>query len=106
MQTHAGAGSCNNGTVVQTPCPAAEIYQMIEDGTMGTSSGDGLSQCLAETGATDVSMYYKAARIYNGGYNGWDKTNLGAGCCTKCYATDVANRLTGWHTGNTGCTLS
>jgi hypothetical protein len=101
MQSHDGSGSCNNGGV-QNPCPASEITQMITDGTAGTSSGDGLKQCIAESGATDVSMYYKAARIYNSGSinsNG----NLGAGVATHCYASDVANRLTGWTTAGSTC---
>lgn len=105
MQTNQGTGSCNRNGVVQTPCPNSEILQMIEDGTTGTATGDGLKQCLAETGVTDVSMYYKAARIYNGGLNGWVRTNLNAGCCTLCYSSDVANRLLGWHTGPSDCNL-
>lgn len=105
MQSHAGNGTCNSGGVVQTPCPKAEIVQMIEDGTAGTSSGDGLVQCLAETGVSDVSKYYRAARIYNGGVSGYNKDDLGSGCCTLCYSSDVANRLTGWSTGTSGCTL-
>lgn len=105
MQSNQGTGSCNMGGTVQTPCPEAEILQMIKDGTEGTASGDGLSQCIGESGSSGVDKYYKGARIYNGGINGWDKTNLGAGCCTKCYSSDVANRLTGWHAGASGCTL-
>ena len=105
MQSHAGSGSCNNGGVVQTPCPDSEILQMIKDGTEGTSSGDGLAQCLVETGVSDVSMYYRGARIYNGGVGGYNAADLGSGCCTLCYSSDVANRLTGWHTGVSGCSL-
>ncbi|OCK78407.1 carbohydrate-binding module family 50 protein [Lepidopterella palustris CBS 459.81] len=94
MQDHNGAATCNeNG--VQNPCPADTITQMIRDGTEGTSSGDGLKQCLAESKATDVSMYYKAARIFNSGSID-SSGNLGAGVATHCYASDVANRLTGW----------
>ena len=94
MQDHNGAATCNeNG--VQTPCPSSTITQMIRDGAAGTSSGDGLKQCLAESGATDVSMYYKAARIYNSGSIAAGG-NLGAGIATHCYASDIANRLTGW----------
>jgi len=78
---------------------------MIKDGTEGTASGDGLKQCLTETGDTDVSKYYRAARIYNGGLGGYHPDDLGTGCCTLCYSTDVANRLIGWDKGNSGCTL-
>jgi len=94
MQDHNGAATCNeNG--VQNPCPSSTITQMIRDGAAGTSSGDGLKQCLAKSGATDVSMYYKAARIYNSGSIAAGG-NLGLGVATHCYASDVANRLTGW----------
>ncbi|KAF7865845.1 hypothetical protein EAF04_006010 [Stromatinia cepivora] len=102
MQSHEGSGSCNSGNSVQNPCPKSEMVQMITDGTAGTASGDGLKQCLAETGATDVSMYYKAARIYNSGSIA-SGGNLGDGVATHCYATDVANRLTGWYTGTSSC---
>ncbi|CAD6445116.1 0517b6fe-5561-4156-8e87-25458961090c [Sclerotinia trifoliorum] len=102
MQSHEGSGSCNSGSSVQNPCPKSEMVQMVTDGTAGTSSGDGLKQCLAETGVTDVSMYYKAARIYNSGSIA-SGGNLGNGVATHCYATDVANRLTGWYTGTSSC---
>jgi hypothetical protein len=102
MQSHNGAGTCNDGTV-QNPCPPSEVLQMITDGTAGTSSGDGLKQCLAQTGATDVSMYYKAARVYNSGSIASTK-NLGQGIATHCYASDIANRLTGWSSGPSSCT--
>lgn len=105
MQSHNGTGSCNeiDGTV-QTPCPASEIYQMISDGTAGTSSGDGLEQLLAQVGGTDTSRFFRAARAYNGGINSVSD-NLGTGCCTLCYASDIANRLTGWVNAPHDCTL-
>ncbi|CAD0050230.1 unnamed protein product [Aureobasidium pullulans] len=95
MQDHAGTGTCNSGG----------IEQMIVDGTTGTTSGDGLVQCLSQAAASDVSQYYRAARIYNGGYSGFKADDLGTGCCTLCYASDVANRLTGWSSGVSGCHL-
>jgi len=106
MQDHAGTGTCNSGGVVSNPCPASEIEQMIVDGTTGTASGDGLVQCLAQAATSDVSQYYRAARIYNGGYSGFHANDLGTGCCTLCYASDVANRLTGWSSGPSQCHLS
>ncbi|KAI4763049.1 hypothetical protein E4T52_04816 [Aureobasidium sp. EXF-3400] len=105
MQDHAGSGTCNSGGVIQNPCPASEIEQMIVDGTTGTASGDGLVQCLSQAAASDVSQYYRAARIYNGGYSGFHANDLGTGCCTLCYASDVANRLTGWSSGASQCHL-
>lgn len=116
MQSHNGTGTCNTnnaplgipgiaGTgVVQTPCPESEIRQMITDGTEGTSSGDGLKQCLQEQGHTDVSRFYRAARQYNGGSID-PSGDLGKGCCTLCYASDIANRLTGWVKGARSCNL-
>jgi hypothetical protein len=101
MQSHDGAGTCNDGSVL-SPCPASTITQMIQDGTAGTTAGDGLKQCIAQSGASDVSMYYKAARIYNSGSIASTK-NLGAGVATHCYASDVANRLTGWVSASKLC---
>lgn len=62
-----------------------------------------MKQCLAEANASDVSQYYKAARIYNSGLLGTVLTNLGAGGSTHCYASDTANRLTGWSSRLSGC---
>lgn len=43
----------------------------------------------------DVSRFYRAARWYNAG--GVDPSgDLGKGCCMASFASDVANRLTGW----------
>ncbi|TKA35898.1 hypothetical protein B0A54_12345 [Friedmanniomyces endolithicus] len=103
MQSHDGTGSCNNGAV-QNPCPSSEITQMITDGATGTAAGDGLKQCMSESKATDVSEYYKAARIYNSGSVA-SSGNLQDGIATHCYASDVANRLTGWVKAGTACTL-
>ena len=106
MQSHDGAGTCNNAATVGVlnPCPASEITQMIEDGSEGTAAGDGLEQCLSESGATDVSKYYKAARIYNSGSIAADG-KLEDGIATHCYSSDIANRLTGWVQAASLCTL-
>ncbi|TVY58499.1 LysM domain-containing protein [Lachnellula cervina] len=101
MQSHAGTGTCHDPSV-QNPCPSSEITQMIQDGAGGTSAGDGLKQCIASSGATDDSKYFKAARIYNSGSIA-SGGNLGAGIATHCYASDLANRLTGWTGTSSGC---
>lgn len=102
MQSYNGSGTCNSNIpalssqgVVQIPCPKHETYQMILDGTNGTQSGDGLRQNFAEQGDTGAQGYYRTARIYNGG--GIDPSgDLGKGCCTASYVSDIANRLMGW----------
>lgn len=109
MQSHDGPGTgwakSSKGTVtVQNPCPAATITQMISDGTAGTATGDGLAQCLNEAGTSDVSAYYRAARIYNSGSVD-SSGDLGKGVATHCYASDIANRLTGWVQYPKNCTL-
>jgi LysM repeat protein len=101
MQSHDGTGSCHDPSV-QTPCPSPEINQMIQDGTGGTPEGPGLQQCITSSGASDDSKYYKAARIYNSGSIAAGG-NLGAGIATHCYASDLANRLTGWTGTSSGC---
>ena len=109
MQSHNGPGTCwkksSTGAVTVTnPCPAATITQMISDGAAGTPSGDGLAQTLNQAGTSDVSAFYRAARIYNSG--SVDKSgDLGKGVATHCYASDIANRLTGWVQAPKNCTL-
>lgn len=86
------------------PCPRDEITGMIQDGTGGTAAGPGLQQLLAQVGVSDVSRFYKAAVLYNSGSipaNG----QLEDATATRCYASDVANRLIGWSVGNSGCTF-
>ena len=108
MQDHDGDATCWSSSagkvVVQDPCPASTIIQMIQEGTGGTASGDGLAQCLNEAGSTDVSAFYKAARIYNSGSIA-PSGDLGQGVATHCYASDIANRLTGWVQYPHNCTL-
>lgn len=70
----------------------------------GTASGDGLANCINESGASDASAFYKAARIYNSGSIA-SSGNLQDGIATHCYSSDIANRLTGWVLAAHGCTL-
>lgn len=100
MQSHDGAHSCYN----KSPCPSTEIVGMIQDGTTGTSSGQGLQQILASAGS-GVSQYYKASRIYNSGSIAATGL-LQDGIATHCYASDIANRLIGWSDGPSSCNLS
>jgi hypothetical protein len=104
MQSHNGAGTCNDASGPLNPCPSSQITQMIRDGTTGTPDGDGLQQTLQQAGCEDVSKYYKSARIYNSGSiaSGGD---LGTGVATHCYAADIANRLVGWAGGESSCSL-
>lgn len=108
MQDHNGSATCWSNSagnvVVQNPCPASTITQMIEEGTGGTASGDGLAQCLNEAGTSDVSVFYRAARLYNSGSIA-ASGDLGQGVATHCYASDIANRLTGWVRYPHNCTL-
>lgn len=104
MQDHNGTASCNNGTKAQKPCQGETITQMIQEGTGGTTWGDGLAQCLNQAGTSDVSAFYRAARMYNSG--SIDASGeLGKGIATHCYASDIANRLTGWVQYPRNCTL-
>jgi len=88
------------GTI--TPCPASTIHQMVLEGTNGTDTSDGLLQLLekpdasgAEANSSDVSRFYRAARWYNSG--GIDPSgDLSKGWGTASFASDIANRLTGW----------
>ncbi|KAK0763278.1 hypothetical protein N5P37_004265 [Trichoderma harzianum] len=102
MQDHNGAATCNENGRVQNPCPSATIYQMILEGTAGTTSGDGLANCINQSGRSDVSAFYRAARIYNSGSIS-NTGQLQNGIATHCYASDIANRLTGWVNARNGC---
>ncbi|KAL7954027.1 hypothetical protein V8C34DRAFT_317631 [Trichoderma compactum] len=102
MQSHNGAGSCFG----ISPCPAATISLMINDGVAGTSEGPGLEKLLSQAKGqvhNDGSQaYYAASRLYNSGSA--DYTNLDNGLgSTACYASDVANRLTGWTLATSTC---
>ena len=104
MQDHNGANSCNSGGQVQNPCPQSVITGMVSDGTAGTASGDGLAQCINESGDSDVTAFYNAARRYNSGSVD-SSGDLCKGVATHCYSSDIANRLTGWITAPHGCSL-
>jgi hypothetical protein len=102
MQSHRGSISCDG----VNPCPKDRIVQMIRDGTAGTAHGDGLMQTLAKTkNATSddgARSYYAAARMYNSGSVDYNDLNNAFGS-TICYATDIANRLTGWTRAASAC---
>nr|POE93655.1 hypothetical protein CFP56_19667 [Quercus suber] len=98
FQSHQGSGSCNNGPgQVKNPCPATEIKQMVKDGVAGTSSGDGLQQTIAGSGAAHgtCTSYYRGSRAYNSGSVA-ASGKLEDGVATHCYVSDIANRLLGW----------
>lgn len=79
---------------------------MISQGTNGLNPGDtSLVNALQQAGCEDVSKYYKAARIYNSGSVA-STGDLGEGVATHCYASNIANRLTGWTTATCGCDLN
>ena len=106
MQDHDGQATCNDDRThqISTPCPSHTIAQMISEGAGGTEAGDGLAQCINQADGSDVSTFYKAARIYNSG--SVDASgDLGKGIATHCYASDIANRLTGWVKAKSQCTL-
>lgn len=85
-----------------TPCPESTIYQMIQDGTTGTT-GPGLQQDYPAArdpkygSYSDVQLAYRVARIFNSGSIGRDSNgnydlSLANGA-TASYASDIANRL-------------
>lgn len=102
FQSNQGEGTCNDGSMVQNPCPKDEIYQMIEDGVQGTAHGDGLEQLFDKATGNGAQRYYRAARMYNSGSVD-SPGNLGLGVATHCYCSDVANRLLGWSQGVSKC---
>ena len=82
---------------------------MIQQGTAGTSSGPGLQQILSQAslssgGTVNAQHFYITARMYNSGAVA-PSGDLGQGQATHCYASDIANRLTGWVLAPHECTL-
>ncbi|KIM95740.1 hypothetical protein OIDMADRAFT_133358 [Oidiodendron maius Zn] len=102
MQSHNGAGTCAN----VNPCPSNQVTQMIKDGTFGTSSGAGLKQLLTQARSAikdnGSRSFYAAARLYNSGSADYSDLDNGLGS-TVCYASDIANRLTGWTLAASNC---
>lgn len=75
---------------------------MVRDGLMGTPAGDGLKQIMqrqSTAGFKDAQMWYRVAREYNSGHVD-PSGDLALGGATAAYASDVANRLVGWHHGD------
>ncbi|KAI5359001.1 putative Lysozyme-like domain superfamily protein [Septoria linicola] len=91
-------GTCKDVSTTER-CPKAMIKQMIMEGTATNSEGMSLHDLLTKSGVSDVSKYYKATRLYNSGPNSipadkdLSSKELSS---TYTYASDVANRLTGW----------
>ncbi|KAJ5111953.1 hypothetical protein NUU61_001583 [Penicillium alfredii] len=102
MQTHNGKASCWNNGKGTKPCTKKQISAMINDGVNGEG---GLKKHLQQLGGkTDATTLYQVARSYNSGSLAPSK-NLGDGQgATPCYASDIANRLTGqWTDGPSTC---
>jgi len=57
---------------------------------------------LNQAGTSSDQDFYRAARIYNSGSIHYT-TRLECGIATHCYASDIANRLTGWVYAGHGC---
>ncbi|KAH7379441.1 hypothetical protein BKA66DRAFT_571272 [Pyrenochaeta sp. MPI-SDFR-AT-0127] len=95
LMQSAGQASCNPDGNPISPCPTDTIRAMIHDGTAGEGLRTTLKNSLDffdSAGVSDDSKWYKAARRYNAGEILMDANNLGIGP-TKCYASDIANRL-------------
>ena len=91
MQSH-------NGMAFNPAAPCTTIHQMVIDGTQGTAYGDGLVQLINQYG-----NYWSALRAYNSGSIAASGDLSDANGATKCYVTDIANRLTGWTFAKSSC---
>ncbi|KEF52297.1 uncharacterized protein A1O9_11537 [Exophiala aquamarina CBS 119918] len=96
-QSHNGQYSCNQNSVVLNPCPGSHIFGMIHEGVRGTMDGDGIAGVLNKVATCDDAGQYISGSIP-------DETRLEiAGLSTACYASDIANRLTGWVVAPSQC---
>jgi hypothetical protein len=109
MQTAGGAGKCNTGENapenVLNPCPKDMITAMVHDGVYGSAiqPDNGFLPLMKSKGGINIKNYYMVAKMYNSGVNS-DLASLSISSSgTPCYASDIANRLTGWTGGNSAC---
>jgi hypothetical protein len=102
MQSNNGQGSCAG----RSPCPREEIRLMLMDGA-GEGRNYGLKQAVdLNNGTRSPRRFYLAARAYNSGPLGFVPGHLEQGGATRCYASDIANRLLGWtHRADTACSF-
>ncbi|KAI4254434.1 MAG: hypothetical protein LQ352_003105 [Teloschistes flavicans] len=109
MQDHNGPATCNEDAAPVYPCPYTAIEEMIREGSAGTTDAMGRPQMGlveawrgAEGRLDGASRWYRTSRIYNSGSVD-PSGDLGLGVATHCYASDVANRLTGWSLAEDRC---
>lgn len=93
-----GLMQSNQGTEFSAKHANQSIYDMVQDGTQGTRTGDGLVQNLIY-----YHNAYAAARGYNSGTMPLSGNLSEAEGATACYVSDLANRLTGWTNAETKC---
>jgi hypothetical protein len=112
MQTAGGSGKCNTGEGapenVLNPCPKDMITAMVHDGVFGSAvqPDNGFLPLMKSKGGVNTKNYYLAAKMYNSGVNS-DLVSLSISSSgTPCYASDIANRLTGWTGGQSSCPKS
>ena len=117
LQSYYGRTSCNHNGTLEIPCPAATIQQMIMNGAVAAVDGITLVSALnLATGMFDFEpgqAFYRASRLYNSGPGSLTPAmngDLGRALdgASRCYSSDIANRLIGWTNGNGGrspCTL-
>lgn len=93
MQSNNGEGNCAG----VRPCSPDTIKLMLMDGA-GQGRDFGLKQALEPYNRQQSpEKYYRAARAYNSGPLGIVPLRLEEGGATRCYASDIANRLLGWN---------
>ncbi|USW50358.1 Putative transglycosylase SLT domain 1, Lysozyme-like domain superfamily [Septoria linicola] len=97
-----GLMQAHNGHEYSPKNSEKSILEMVQDGTQGTKKGNGLVQ--------ELNAYYgnpyAAARAYNSGYIPQSGELTEAAGATKCYVSDIANRLTGWVKAESSCSDS
>jgi hypothetical protein len=112
LQSFKGTHSCNDiDKKPQVPCPRDVIIGQVRDGVAGTDEGDDAHGFAVDInlqadveGVEFAEAYYRAARVYNSGAID-DSGDLGEGKGTRCYVSDLANRLTGWVDSDHHCDL-
>jgi hypothetical protein len=104
MRSRGGTAMCNSGTLraprdVLEPCPEEEILWMVSEGVGGPRDGqgdDGLLGMMKRSGTGTLTDFYRGARLYNSGPEASLENLEDGGENPGSYASNVANRLTGW----------
>lgn len=97
------AGSADANATIDAPPQIQRVGDYAQVPTKeGTDPGSGVSDAMQ---LDEAMLYYQAARIYNSGSLPADGDLSAPTASTRCYVSDVVNRLLGWTGAGGSCSL-